>query len=130
MGCMETTVLDSEHQGLAAEDRLSAAMGYLNVATAAVVAAVADTIVEGSWQGDGVRSVEQWLAWQGGLSGARARRLCEAARALAELPKVSAAFSTGGLSEDQIQVIARHADPANDAQVAELAVMSTVRQLQ
>jgi hypothetical protein len=126
---METAVLDREHQGLAAEDRLSSAMGYLNVATARVVAAIAETIAEESWQGDGIGSVEQWVRWQGGFNDTRAARLCAAARKLVELPKVNEAFASGALTEDQIAVIARHTDPAHDGQVAELAVMSTVRQL-
>jgi hypothetical protein len=105
-------------------------MGYLNVATAGVVAAIAETIAESSWEGDGIRSVEQWVAWHGGFNDGRARRLCDAARKLVELPKVSEAFATGSLTEDQVAVIARHTDTAHDGQVADLAVMSTVRQLQ
>ncbi|HVM04854.1 MAG TPA: DUF222 domain-containing protein [Acidimicrobiales bacterium] len=111
------------------EERLSAAMGLVNAATAELVAAIADALEGGGWEGDGICSPEQWVALRCGVSSARARRLVSLARALADLPVAAAAFAEGSLSEDQAGVVCRHVDPAHDAEVTELARRCTVGQL-
>ncbi|MGI8684196.1 MAG: hypothetical protein ACR2MO_03725, partial [Acidimicrobiales bacterium] len=44
------------------EARLSAAMGLLNVATAELVASIAEALAGDDWQGDGIVTPEQWVA--------------------------------------------------------------------
>lgn len=111
------------------EERLSAAMGLVNAATAEVVACISAAVAGGDWQGDGITTIEQWVALRAGVSGSRARRLVAAAGALADLPAASAAFTEGALSEDQVAVICRHVDAAHDGEVTELARRCTVAQL-
>ncbi|HEX2699296.1 MAG TPA: DUF222 domain-containing protein [Acidimicrobiales bacterium] len=111
------------------ERRLSAAMGLLNVATAELVASIAEALESGGWQGDGIVTIEQWVALRCGVTASRSRRLVCAARALVDLPAASAAFGEGALSEDQVGVICRHVDGAHDAEVTELARRCTVGQL-
>ncbi|HEX2700115.1 MAG TPA: DUF222 domain-containing protein [Acidimicrobiales bacterium] len=111
------------------EDRLSAAMGLLNVATAEVVASIAAALDDGGWQGYGIVTPEQWVALRCGVATGRARRLVAAARALPVLPAASAAFGQGAISEDQVALVCRHVDPAHDAEVTELARRCTVNQL-
>ena len=77
----------------------------------------------------GIHSVTQCVAWQCGVSPARARSLVAMARRRSELPVVSAAFDAGELCEDQVAVICRHAPAGVDAEVADLARAATVTQL-
>ena len=111
------------------EERLEAAMGILNVASAQVVSVVAEALERGAWQGIGIRSPEHWLTWRAGISAGRARRLVAMARALADLPAASAALTEGALSEDQAHVVCRHVDPHHDEEATTLARGATVAQL-
>ncbi len=113
----------------AAEARVEAAMGLLNVATADLITAIGEVLATGAWRVDGIASPEQWVTWRCGVSPARARRLVASARALADLPAVAAVFEAGSLSEDQVHVVGAHTDTAHDGQVAQLAPECTVNQL-
>ncbi len=112
------------------EARLCEAMGLLNLATAEVVASIAEALAGDDWQGDGIVTPEQWVALRCGITSTRARRLVAAARALEDLPAAAGAFGEGALSEDQVGLICRHVDPAHDAEVTELARRCTINQLQ
>ncbi len=113
----------------AAEGRVEAAMGLLNVATADLITAIGEVLAVGAWRVDGIAGPEQWVAWRCGVSPARARRLVASARALADLPAVAAVFEAGSLSEDQVHAVCAHTDAAHDDQVAQLAPNCTVNQL-
>ncbi len=95
-----------------------------------LVGLIARVLALGAWEGVGIRSAEQWVAWKCGVSPARARRLVAMARRLAELPETKAAMEAGELAEDQVAVICRHAPAGIDGQAAELARSATVVQLQ
>jgi hypothetical protein len=103
--------------------------GVLNAATARLVELIARVLETGWWQGAGIHSPEQWVAWRCGVAPARARSLVRTARRLGELPQTRGAFEAGQLSEDQTAVVCRHAPAHVDAQVAELARHATVTQL-
>jgi hypothetical protein len=118
-----------EQAALRSNQRLSAAAGLLNVATAEVVAAIAAALDDGSWEGWGINSPEQWVSLRGAVSPGRARRLVAMARALQQLPATEAAFEEGALSEDQVHLLCRYVDPPHDAEVADLARFCTVQQL-
>jgi hypothetical protein len=82
-----------------------------------------------AWQGWGIRSAEQWVAWKCGISPTRARTLVTMARRLGELAETKAAFEAGELSEDQAAVVCRRAPAHVDGEVATLARAATVVQL-
>ncbi len=103
--------------------------GHLNVLHAQLVAAVVEALDGGLWEQWGVKSPEHWLAWQTGLSPARAKQLVEIARRAGELPVTIAAFADGELAVDQVVVVARHTPAHNDAEACELAKAATVSQL-
>jgi len=111
------------------EERLAEVVGLVNVCVAELVALVGEALRTGAWEGAGIRSPEHWVAWRCGVSPSRARRLVGLARAMARLPETAAVFAEGRLGEDQAAVIARHAGPEHDGQVAELAPSLTVPQL-
>jgi hypothetical protein len=112
------------------EERGAELMGVINAATAGLVQVIADALERDLWRGWGINTPEHWAGLRFGLSRHRARRLVAAARALAALPEVRAAFTAGELSEDHVAVIARAGVTARlDGQVAELARSATVSQL-
>jgi hypothetical protein len=127
MDLVEERDRDPESGELEAE--IAGVCGVMNAATARLVSLLARVLETGAWQVSGVHSPSQWVAWQCGVSPARARSLLSMARRRAELPATSAAFDAGELCEDQVAVICRHAPAAVDAQVAGLARAATVTQL-
>jgi hypothetical protein len=120
---------EREAEAAALEAELARACGTANMAAAHQVELIARALENGSYAGAGIRSPEQWVAWQCGVSLARARQLVGMARRLPELPVTAAAFGAGELAEDQVAVICRHVPAHNDAEAATLARSGTVAQL-
>lgn len=113
----------------AVEVPLAAHIGFINASTGAVVHLVAQAIETGVWAQAGIRSPSHWLAWKGGMSLGRARRLVALARRSAELPVTTAALAAGTLSEDQAVEVGLHVPAAHDAELAALAHHATVSQV-
>ncbi len=90
---------------------------------------IARVLEAGGWEGAGIRSAEQWVAWKCGESPARARSVVAMARRVAGLPDTKTAMNAGELCEDQVAVICRYAPAGIDSQAAELARSATVVQL-
>src|SRR5215217_5150502 len=111
------------------EAEIAETCGLLNAITGRLVSLVARVLESGCWQVEGIHSPTQWVAWQCGVSPARARSLLSMARRRAELPVTSGAHEAGELCEDQVAVICRHAPAGVDDQVADLARAATVTQL-
>ncbi|MDP9070239.1 MAG: hypothetical protein M3N68_02930, partial [Actinomycetota bacterium] len=59
---------DADREAERLEDEMAQVCGVLNAATGALVALVARVLETGAYQGAGIRSAEQWLAWKCGLS--------------------------------------------------------------
>jgi hypothetical protein len=111
------------------EGEIAQVCGVMNAAVGRLVGLIAQVLEVGAWEGAGIRSAEQWVAWKCGVSPARARSLVTMARRLRELPDTKAAMDAGELCEDQVSVICRHAPAGIDGQAAELARSATVVQL-
>ncbi len=111
------------------EAEMAEVCGVLHAATAWLVRLIGQVLETEAWQGFGIRSAEQWVAWKCGVSPRRARTLVMMARRLGEFPETQAAFGTGELGEDSVGLICRLAPTAVDADVAELARNTTVTQL-
>jgi len=114
----------------ALSDKLDDAAGHLNAQYGrlidATVALLADPI---AWQGDGVWTIEAYLAWRCGVSRSTADKIAAVARRADELPDALAAVRAGELSLDQADPIARRCPAWADAQVARLARKLTVTQI-
>ena len=108
---------------------MALACGTLNVATARLVRLIGRVLETEAWQGCGIGSAEQWVAWKCGVSPRRARTLVMMVRRLSELPETRAAFDDGAVAEDSVGLICRLAPTGVDADVAELAQNTTVTQL-
>ncbi len=114
-------------------ERLEAEMaevcGVLHAASAWLVRLIGRVLETESWQGHGIRSAEQWVAWKCGVTPRRAHTLVTIARRLGELPETRAAFDAGELGEDSVGLICRLAPIEVEADVAQLARNTTVTQL-
>jgi len=111
------------------ERGLASVCGQLNALHGQLVSLVAQALEERCWEGAGILSVEQWVAWKTGLSPARARDVVQLARRRGSLPATFRSLDDGELSVDQVTVVARHTPPEVDEEVAALARLATVSQL-
>ena len=112
----------------ALEAEVAEICGQLNVLHARLAAKVAEALEQGLWSQVGIHTPAQWLAWQTGLSPARARQLIAVARARADFPVVMEAFDAGELAVDQAVVCVK-APAWTDAQTCDFAKVMTVSQL-
>jgi hypothetical protein len=122
-------VAEREAEAERLEAEMADVCGMLHAATARLVGLIGRALETEAWQGFGIRSPQQWVAWKCGVSPRRAQTLVAMARRLRELPETRAAFYAGALGEDSVGLICRLAPTAVDADVAELARNTTVAQL-
>jgi hypothetical protein len=84
----------------------------------------------GGWAVSGSRSCAAWLSWRTGLGRGPANERMRVTRALAALPLIDNAFSTGELSYSKVRALTRVADTASDAPLLEQARLMTGEQLE
>jgi hypothetical protein len=77
---------------------------------------------DGDWKAAGCSSSAQWLAQISSSDYRSAARITRTAGALRSLPALDHALSTGVLTLDQVAAAAEFATPANDAELARVAV--------
>jgi hypothetical protein len=63
-------------------------MGVINAHVAELVDVITGVLDDESWSVSGIRSPEHWVAWQCGVSRARAAQLVCMARRVNELPRL------------------------------------------
>ncbi len=78
----------------------------------------------GGW-GQGFRSWAHWLNWRTGLALGAAREKVRVARALAALPRLSAAMRRGALSYSKVRALTRVATPETEARLLNFARSAT-----
>ena len=78
----------------------------------------------------GFASCAAWLAWRCSIASRAAYENLRVARALAELPRISAGFSAGRLSYSKVRALTRVAEPENERELLELAEGATASQLE
>ena len=74
---------------------------------------------------NGFRSCAHWLNWRTGLDLGAAREKVSVARALAELPHLSAAMQRGDLSYSKVRALTRVATSANETELLDFARCAT-----
>ena len=80
---------------------------------------------EGSGWNGGFRSCAHWLNWRTGLELGAAREKVRVARALAVLPRISAAMERGEVSFSKVRALTRVATPANEVELLGFAKACT-----
>ena len=78
----------------------------------------------GGW-GQGFTSCAHWLNWRTGLAMGAAREKVRVARALAELPRVSAAMRRGVVSYSKVRALTRVATPDTEERLLDFARCAT-----
>ena len=75
----------------------------------------------GGWQSWECMSCAHWLSWKCGISIRTAQEHVRVARALEELPVMTAAFAAGQLSYSKVRAMTRVATPKSEADLVEVA---------
>jgi hypothetical protein len=102
--------------------------GVLNVANARLVAVMEIVLADEAWQGPGVHTPTQWLAWKAGISPERAKDIVRVATRRASFPTLIDRFDQGQLSVEQVAVAVR-APVWAEADIVDYARLATVTQL-
>lgn len=112
------------------ELELSTLAAQLASATCRFLQLVAEFDARQGWsQVHGIVSTAQWLSWRCGLSAGTAREQVRVARALADLPEITAAFAAGQLSYSKVRAISRVATAETEHDLLQIAEAATANQL-
>ncbi len=87
---------------------------YLYAAEYHLLVKIREFDENGYWGGPGLMSCAHWLNFKCGMGMNAARERVRVARALDELPKISAAFEAGTLSYSKVRAMTRVATPENE----------------
>jgi len=101
--------------------RLSA---HIQAATHRLLVLIREFDERSGWN-TGFRSCAHWLNWRTGLDMGAAREKVRVARALAELPKISAAMHGGELSYSKVRALTRVATPETEEELLEFGLAGT-----
>ena len=112
------------------ETEIAELAGHINAATCRWLQLIAEFDERRGHEAQGFHSCGAWLAWRCALTPRAAREHVRVARAIAELPNVTAAFERGELSFSKVRAITRAATPESEADLLELALEATAAQLE
>ena len=107
--------MHTEHDSSPAElerlgDEIATLAADLHAVTYRLLTRVREFDTRGGW-GWGFLSCAQWLSWRTGIAPGAAREKVRVARALASLPRISAAMRRGELSYAKVRAITRVGRP-------------------
>ena len=102
-------------RGEALANEITELCSYLYAAEYQLLVKIREFDENGYWGGPGLMSCAHWLNFKCGMGMNAARERVRVARALASLPKVSAAFNAGTLSYSKVRAMTRVATPANNS---------------
>ena len=111
-------------------DEIATLAAHLHAATYRLLTLIAEFDRLRGWEPGGHRSCAHWLAYRTGIDLGAAREKVRAARALSELPQISASMARGELSFAKVRALTRVAKPESEGDLLELARSSTAAQLE
>ncbi len=112
------------------EARICELAGHLAAATYQFLRLIADFDARRGWATWDLPSCSAWLAWKCQVASGTAREHVRVARALGELPVISAEFAAGRMSYAKVRALTRIATPDTEAGLADLAGPMTAAQLE
>jgi len=112
------------------EARICELAGHLAAATYQFLVLVGDFDARRGWAGWELPSCSSWLAWKCQVAPGTAREQVRVARALRELPVISAEFAAGRMSYAKARALTRIATPDTETRLTELAGPMTAAQLE
>jgi hypothetical protein len=107
------------------EAEITELAGHLAAAECRWLLLVAEFDRRGGHEQWGCQTCAHWLSWHCGLAPRAARERVRVARALEDLPLITAEFAAGKLSYSKVRAITRVATPENEAEIVTLAEHST-----
>jgi len=119
--------------GLSAEEleqRIALLSAHIDAATYRLLCMIRLYDQRQAWAAGGFRSCAHWLSFRTGVDLGAAREKVRVARALADLPRVSAAFERAELSYSKVRAITRIADADNEQDWLAVALEATASQLE
>lgn len=96
------------------QDRITELAACITIATAQLLALVAELDRREAWGDWGVKSCAHWLNWKCGIGIGAAREKVRVARALDTLPAIRAAFAAGEVSYSKVRAMTRVATPETE----------------
>ena len=105
---------DFHARGEALANEITELCSYLYAAEYQLLLKIREFDENGYWGGPGLMSCAHWLNFKCGMGMNAARERVRVARALPELPKISAAFEAGTLSYSKVRAMTRVATPENE----------------
>jgi hypothetical protein len=112
------------------EARICELAGHLAAATYQFLVLVGDFDARGGWASWQLPSCSAWLAWKCQVAPGTAREQVRVARALRELPVISAEFAAGRMSYAKVRALTRIVTADTEAELTELAGPMTAAQLE
>ncbi len=99
--------------------------GHINAANHRFLTLIAEFDRRNGWADAGSQSCAHWLNWKCGIAIGAAREKVRVARALRELPEVSASMASGRLSYSKVREITRIGNAGNEAYLLSIAEHGT-----
>ena len=112
----------------ALEDGIAELTALLDAATHRLLRMVAEFDRLRGWVPGGFRSCAEWLSWRTGMAPGAARERVRVARALEDLPRVSAALERGELSYSKARALTRVARTESEERLLAVALHATAAQ--
>jgi hypothetical protein len=112
------------------ENRITELAAHIAAATYDLLLLIGQYDQEKGWVEHGLASCAHWLQWRCGTNLGAAREKVRVARALPNLPKISAAFQEGRLSYSKVRAISRIAQPENEPSLLNMALNGTAHQVE
>ena len=106
-------------------DNITELVAHLDAGTFRLLKLICEFDKDEGWEGPGIRSCAHWLNWKCGMSMGSARERVRVARALPELPGISAAFCKGKVSYSKVRAMTRVATAKNEAALLQVALHGT-----
>ncbi len=112
------------------EREITELAAHINAATCRWLLLVGELDRREGWREWGCKSCAHWLSLRCGLGLTAARQQVRVARALSELPEITASFGRGELSYSQVRALTRVATPEIEAELLSVARHATGAQLE
>ena len=104
-------------------NRIAKAAARIQAATYELLVLIRQFDERTGWEG--FASCAHWLSWRIGLAPGAAREHVRVARALADLPRLSAAMRRGAVSYSKVRAVTRVATPDNEQALLDVALAGT-----
>ncbi len=111
-------------------DGITELVAHLDAGTFQLLELICEFDENEGWSGPGIASCAHWLNWKCGMSMGPARERVRIARALPDLPGISAAFREGKVSYSKVRAMSRVATAKNEEALLQVALGGTANHVE